>query len=402
MNKKLLLGCFGVCSVVSLLVACGSGTIDPFVQGDDVAAVILPSALDADKSMTACLANAACAAQMEAAVNPPSSAVVPSSSSIIPLSSSSPINPNSSSSLIALSSGGVPVSSSSLIVVSSSSITPEGGIAGTCAPTPAVAELGSVVTWTFTKAASVPVTEIMAATFDWVFEGGSLGEFRGAGATAISKTVTYSASGSHVTTLSINETAPTVCAPVQVNGAKITGCACTVDKASPDVAAGGVATWTVAGCASTANIIGYTWNGGALGDAITASHTFVAKDETFTPTLTVSNDDNTVQTVVCPAAKAIDASLPDYELKAPNEEILLPAGTNTSIAMGASTSPGGCQFYCKQSNGTPFSGTINGKDYACTSGCYHFDMNAYVTTASCSGSLSFSTTAEVTCGANWW
>ena len=191
------------------------------------------------------------------------------------------------------------------------------------------------------------------------------------------------------------------CAPVQVNGAPITGCECTVDNPSPDVAAGGVATWTVAGCLTTANISGYAWAGSPAVPTTTFAHTFTAKGEVFTPTLSVYNDDNTVQPVTCPAATAIDATLPDYEIVKPNDEITVPAGSEITIAMGG-TNPAGCQFYCKQSSGTAFSGKIGGQDYSCTSGCYHVDMKEYVSTSSCSGSLSFSTTAEVTCGANWW
>ena len=104
------------------------------------------------------------------------------------------------------------------------------------------------------------------------------------------------------------------CSPVQINGAPITGCQCAVDNASPDVAAGGVATWSVTGCSTTANISGYSWAGTPAAPTTTFAHTFAAKGETFTPTLSVYNDDNTVQPVVCPEAKAVDATQPDYLL----------------------------------------------------------------------------------------
>ena len=397
MNSKLLLGCFGFCSVMSFFVACGSGSIDPYSVDDQVASISV--ALDKDKSISACLADPVCKADYEAAENPPSSAQIPSSSSSIPV-----VPGLSSGGLVQISSGGVippfPTSSSSLVVIVSSQSS--GGISGTCTPEPAIAELGQQVTWTFNKADNVLVIDIMAATFDWAFQGGSEPTFSGKGASALNKTVSYNTSGSHTTTLSINGDTPMTCAPVQVNGAPITGCQCVVDKASPDVAAGGVATWTVSGCTSTANITGYTWNGGTLDPSTTTyTHKFSEKDEMFAPTLSVSNDDNTVQVVACPAATAIDATKPDYEIVKPNDEITVPAGSEITIAMGG-TNPAGCQFYCKQSSGTAFSGKIGGQDYSCTSGCYHVDMNKYVSTSSCSGSLSFSTTAEVTCGANWW
>ena len=317
MNKKLFFGVLLLASIATVLIACGKGTVDPFGSDDDIAALY---SLDAQKSLDACEADLECSALLNQATTPSSSStyIPPSSSSEDPFlpSSSSSIVPLSSSSLIVIvsSSSVIAPSSSSIIVVSSSSIVPEGGIEGTCAPTPATADLGQTVTWTFTKGASVPVQQIISADFDWVFEGGSLGEFSGKGVSGISKSLTYSVSGPHTTSLSINGSAPIACTPVQVNGAKITGCACTVDEPSPDVIKDAVSTWTVAGCASTANITGYTWNTGTIGEELTFSHLFTAKDEVFTPTLRVSNDDNTVKTVTCPSAKAVDSSLPDYVL----------------------------------------------------------------------------------------
>lgn len=370
MKKKLFFGVISLASIAAVFIACGQGTVDPFGPQDDIAVIALSTTLNPSTSLEACEADLECSALLNQVTVPLSSSAYippPSSSSedpFIPVSSSS-VAPLSSSSLIIIapsSSSIVPPSSSSIVEGISSSVVPGGALAGTCAPTPAIADLGQTVTWTFSKAASVPVQEIIKATFDWVFEGGSLGEFSGVGAAAISKSLTYSVSGPHTTTLSTNEAAPITCTPVQINGAKITGCACTVDKASPDVAAGGISTWTVAGCLSTANITGYTWNAGTLGEELTFSHTFAAKDETFKPTLTVSNDDNTVQTVVCPAAKAIDASLPDYELTAQNTKILLPAGPSTLVmnlpANWHGTTTGTCTFSCN--GGQNITGTIDG------------------------------------------
>lgn len=133
------------------------------------------------------------------------------------------------------------------------------------------------------------------------------------------------------------------CSPVQINGAPITGCQCVVDNASPDVAKGGVANWTVGGCVTSANITGYSWNGLPAVPTPTFSHTFLAKDETMAPTLSVYNDDNTVQSVVCPEAKAIDATQPDYlltfaedkvdpvSIDVPNGACITVSGTWTNI-----------------------------------------------------------------------
>jgi hypothetical protein len=312
MKYKLVLGCLGVFFIMSVIVACGEGAIDPF-STDDTVAQLSTASLDVGKSINACLADPVCREKYESTETPPSSAQIPLSSSS---SSSIPVVPGLSSSLIVLSSGGVippfPTSSSSLVVIVSSQSS--GGISGTCAPDPAIAELGGQVTWIFTKAATLDPKDIIAATFDWTFAAGSEPTFSGQGASALKKTVSYNTSGSHTTTLSINGDTPMTCAPVQVNGAPITGCECTVDNPSPDVAAGGVATWSVTGCLTTANISGYAWAGSPAVPTTTFAHTFTAKGEVFTPTLSVYNDDNTVQPVVCHEAKAVDKNNLDYVL----------------------------------------------------------------------------------------
>jgi len=410
MNSKLLLGCFGFCSVMSFFVACGSGSIDPYSVDDQVASISV--ALDKDKSISACLADPVCKADYEAAENPPSSAQIPSSSSSIPV-----VPGLSSGGLVQISSGGVippfPTSSSSLVVIVSSQSS--GGISGTCTPKPAIAELGQQVIWTFTKAATVDPNDIMAATFDWAFQGGSEPTFSGQGASALNKTVSYNTSGSHTTTLSINGDTPMTCAPVQVNGAPITGCQCVVDKASPDVAAGGVATWSVTGCSTTANISGYSWAGTPAAPTTTFAHPFAAKGETFTPTLSVYNDDNTVQPVTCPAATAIDATLPDYEIKASGNTagVTFEGNVDATIVMNLpetwhNGTVGTCTFACqvnKDSGGSgsgAISGTVDkvaiaGSDYVTASIPITSTINGYALKLV----VDVGTNAGVSCYVNW-
>src|SRR5574344_787562 len=177
MNSKLLLGSLGVCSMMSIFIACGSGTIDPYSVDDQVASISVT--LDKDKSISACLADPVCKADYEAAENPPSSAVIPASSS-----SSIPVVPGlSSGGLVQISSGGsvppIQISSSSgpVVVVQTS-----GDVTGSCAPTPAVAELGQQVTWTFTKGPSESVANGTNASYWWVFQGGSEPVLNGQGA----------------------------------------------------------------------------------------------------------------------------------------------------------------------------------------------------------------------------
>ena len=396
MNSKLLLGCFGFCSVMSFFVACGSGSIDPYSVDDQVASISV--ALDKDKSISACLADPVCKADYEAAENPPSSAQIPSSSSSIPV-----VPGLSSGGLVQISSGGVippfPTSSSSLVVIVSSQSS--GGISGTCTPEPAIAELGQSVTWSFNKDPSISVTQIMAATFDWAFQGGSEPTFSGQGASALKKTVSYNTSGSHTTTLSINGDTPMTCSPVQINGAPITGCQCAVDNASPDVAAGGVATWSVTGCMTTANISGYAWAGTPAAPTTTFAHTFAAKGETFTPTLSVYNDDNTVQPVTCPAATAIDATLPDYKLEDQNTAIILPAGMSTVVMnlpqTWHNTTEGTCSFSCSCSSGA-CTATVDG---VALTGSYHMTGSIPITSTINGYGLPVELGQEMSCQVGW-
>lgn len=399
MNSKLLLGCFGFCSVMSFFVACGSGSIDPYSADDLVASISVVSSLNSEESTSACLADPVCKADYEAAENPPSSAVIPASSS-----SSIPVVPGlSSGGLVQISSGGVippfPTSSSSLVVIVSSQSS--GGISGTCTPSPAIAELGQQVTWTFNKADNVLVIDIMAATFDWAFQGGSEPTFSGKGASALNKTVSYNTSGSHTTTLSINGDTPMTCAPVQVNGAPITGCVCNVDNVSPDVAKGGVATWAVTGCLTTANISGYSWAGTPAAPTTTFAHTFAAKGETFTPTLSVYNDDNTVQPVTCPAATAIDANIPDYKLEDQNTAIILPAGVST-VVMNLpqdwhNTTIGTCSFSCSCATGS-CTATVDGVPLT---GAYHMTGSIPITSTINGYGLPVELGQEMSCQVGW-
>jgi hypothetical protein len=418
MNKKLFFGIISIAFIAGIFVACGEGAIEAYNTDDNVADLTFGNSLDIKKSETACQANPECLEKLNQ-VQPTSSAEPPppsSSEEPVLISSSSVMFPTSSSSLITITSSTtiiLPPSSSTIVIVSSSSvITPEGGLAGTCAPDPAIAELGTSVTWSFKKDPSVTPQQVIAATFDWAFEGGSIESFSGQSASGISKSLTYAKSGKHTTTLSINESAPINCAPVQVNGAKITGCKCEVDNSSPDVAAGGIANWSVTGCTSTATITGYTWNGGELGAVETSSHVFTEKDETFAPTLSVSNDDNTVQAVACPAATAIDATLPDYEMTASGTTagLTFEGNVDATIVMNLpetwhNETTGTCTFACQvnRSGGSgAISGTVDkvaitGSDYVTAKIPITSTINGYALKLV----VDVGTNAGVTCFVNW-
>lgn len=56
MKYKLVLGCLGVFFIMSVIVACGEGAIDPF-STDDTVAQLSTASLDVGKSINACLAD---------------------------------------------------------------------------------------------------------------------------------------------------------------------------------------------------------------------------------------------------------------------------------------------------------------------------------------------------------
>lgn len=268
----------------------------------------------------------------------------------------------SSSSVKASSSSGKSESSSSTGTASSSSEVPP---FGTCSATQSVAELGANVVWTFTwnTGSGLSVQDITSATYDWTLEGGTP-----ATATKTSATTTYSTSGQKTASISVTTRGITQkidCTPVNVNGAPITGCMCVGTNLTPDVSQGEQASWTLSGCKTIANIIGYTWTG-ATADAtgVVATAPVSAKGDRVTGvSVKVANDDNSIVTVTCEDAVAIDASSPSYELRSQDDEVALPAGTSTVVMNLPEdwhvTTEGNCLFACAF-GAEPGSGTVAG------------------------------------------
>ena len=203
----------------------------------------------------------------------------------------------------------IPGSSSSIEIVSDDTF-------GTCAPAKATISKGESVKWTFkanSNFAGFDPVEVAKAVYAWTTTGGV---DDGTQKSTSSGNITYAASGQFNASVVVTYKGanyPVTCSPLQVNGFPIT-CTCTV--AGGDITDDqGVATWTAA-CQSQANITGYTWDGTDLGEAATTyQHVFEKKGDTYTPKLSVANDDNTVQEVVCPTLVATDASAPDYLLE---------------------------------------------------------------------------------------
>ncbi|MBR6855301.1 MAG: hypothetical protein IKN03_07895 [Fibrobacter sp.] len=333
MNKKILVGTAAL-GIAASFWACGSGEIIKPDNDDNTMALEVPEnpTLGITKDvMNAtncpnCFVGAPSSSSTKQQPKPQSSATIPGpTSTYVP-----PVQQSSSSEFqINLSSSApysyTPRSSSDpgpgpgpIVVSSSSETVIEASQAGTCAPDPtkATIDVGGSTTWKYTRGSGVAAASLLTAVFAWEFEGGTPPTANATGAGGMSQNVSYTTSGQHGAKLTLTIGAshyPITCSPVQVNGAKITGCKCTALNKMPDIAEGEVGTWTVTGCASTGHqIIGYEWPAGFTGDGAAATYAFTAKKQSQAPIVKVANDDNTVQNVQCDEVTAVDANDPDY------------------------------------------------------------------------------------------
>lgn len=366
--KKRYLGIALAALVGGAFVACGSGDVSKPTSEDEGNTVIFDSSYYAGRINVAdslCKEDPVCSAKLNgkssvAEVSSSSTGIVEPGSSLAAASSSSAAPfPGSSSTLINFSSASVP-SSSATVGVSSSAIVDDGTLNGTCEPKPATIEKGATTTWTFvtlTPAGMAGMTAQQQALFTWTMTGSSegtlsaLGKDKGNIASA-----TYTASGDFTTSLELDNGNKIQCSPLHVNGAKITGCECSANASTVDVASGSAtAKWTITGCTTDATITGYTWTG-ATGSEASATATLTKKGESIAPTVTVKNDDNTEVSVTCPAVKATDSSAPDYEITEKSALLSIPSGGCAKIQVaGTITVQHGWQ-----SDNCSVSMTING------------------------------------------
>ena len=329
MNKKLMFGIGALCVVGSIFVACGSGDVSAPSEQDEInaqmAATVYKDDSTSGTSMNACLKDAACAASLQSPVSSAvtSSATVPSSSSMPIVSSSSavviPVSSSSGTSSVVVSSSSVfipPTSSSSVSSASSTELT------GTCKPKTTPISKGQSVQWVWTTSTPTGLSGIArqgSSTFTWTMTGATDATATGLGLITTPAT-TYAASGSYTASVTVGDFTAE-CSALQVNGAAITG-TCTPDVTTADAHTSEVITWTVVATSTGANITGYTWTG-ATGTSATA--TVTASDATVgttvAPTVSVTNDDNTVQKIPCDGVKVIDSSAPEYELTISGDQI---------------------------------------------------------------------------------
>jgi len=387
MNKKIYAGIMSF-GIAASFWACGSGEIVKFDDTTDGIIEVWPSddpnafvtmGVNREVLDTACPQCFVGGLPSSSSIfQPPvgqssSSIFVPVISSPVLSSSSVPeINLNSSSSF-----KWVPPSSSSGVVIirSSSSAAPILTGGGTCAPAKPIVEQDEAVIWKYTVGGNVKTTDMLSAQLVWSTPGATPESLDGKGAKFMSDTVKYATSGQHTATLKLSTTKGSFnldCDPVQVNGAKITGCKCATEAKSVDFNTTPGVDWSVSGCSTGAGLeMSYEWDG-AVG-AATFTKTFTAATDAYAPKLYVKNNDNTMVEVTCPSVKITDG--PEFEITTTQGAgaIKLPKGTSSVVlSVDAYNNTVFCNVARADSPSGALNGTVNktaikGSDYIAVS-----------------------------------
>ena len=387
MNKKIYAGIMSF-GIAASFWACGSGEIVKFDDTTDGIIEVWPSddpnafvtmGVNREVLDTACPQCFVGGLPSSSSIfQPPvgqssSSVFVPVISSPVLSSSSVPeINLNSSSSF-----KWVPPSSSSGVVIirSSSSAAPILTGGGTCAPVKPIVEQDEAVIWKYTVGGNVKTTDMLSAQLVWSTPGATPESLDGKGAKFMSDTVKYATSGQHTATLKLSTTKGSFnldCDPVQVNGAKITGCKCATEAKSVDFNTTPGVDWSVSGCSTGAGLeMSYEWDG-AVG-AATFTKTFTAATDAYAPKLYVKNNDNTMVEVTCPSVKITDG--PEFEITTTQGAgaIKLPKGTSSVVlSVDAYNNTVFCNVARTDSPSGALNGTVNktaikGSDYIAVS-----------------------------------
>ena len=240
---------------------------------------------------------------------------------------------SSSKKVVSSSSSAGKVSSSSKKVESSSSAAPILTGGGTCAPTKSVVEQGETVVWKYTVGGNVKAADLLEADFKWSTPGGTPESFESKGTLSVSDAVVYETSGQHTAKLVLSTSKETYnidCDPVQVKGARITGCKCSTEAGSVDFTATPDVTWSVSGCSTGTGLeLSYEWDGDA--GAASYTRTFTTAIKAYAPKLIVKNSDNTMIEVECPSVKITEG--PEFEIRTTQRagEVKLPKGTSRVV-----------------------------------------------------------------------
>ena len=186
------------------------------------------------------------------------------------------------------------------------------------------------MTWKYSRSSGVSVTQLIDAKFYWMFEGDTIARDTVSGANGVLYKNQYKKSGDFGATLvlEINGGSYSIpCSPVHVNGAAITGCKCSTEATSVDFTATPSVEWSVSGCSTGEGMkLAYEWDG--TPGTTTFAKTFTAASDGYAPKLKVSNSDNSVVDVACPAVKVTDG--PEFEITMAEitGAIKLPKGTS--------------------------------------------------------------------------
>ncbi|MCQ2122271.1 MAG: PKD domain-containing protein [Fibrobacter sp.] len=201
------------------------------------------------------------------------------------------------------SSSGPQITPASSSAVSSSSAAPATGpVQGICNLSQKTIEKGGSAKWSFQRMSGAKDVQ----TYKWTFSDGTT-------KTVASPEITYSKAGEFSAKVLINaglESQNEIdCSnafggtktTLKVNGTPITGCKCSSDAEALFFASGkpATATWTASGCTG-GNTFTYTWGGDATGSGTSATGSF-EKSGSFTPTLSVSNEEGMTMSATCPS-----------------------------------------------------------------------------------------------------
>ena len=354
MKRKIFAG-LSAFALVAGFWACGDGSVEAlndddltvkgFLEDSDVDTTAKSGFFkpeDVETAKADCLLNERCKAAMDKAAG---DSVVPTSEAAIPTaySSSSPANPGSSSAkgpIVNYSSASVtPVAGSSSSATSSGQTTvsssSETAIADWTNPdasckvkTSSAIQKGGTGEWTIDmvgacpdyltdKAGNKACKEAFASADCEMTLTGSNEKSTTVKCNQSTVSATYAGIGSFGAKIKIGDKVHDCSGKVEVQGTPVTGCECTVDKATPDVKDGPVTvTWKVSECkagTAAADIGTYAWTG-ATGTTATATATVSTKGDTKTASVKVTSTENASMNVPCPQVKAINSDLPDYVL----------------------------------------------------------------------------------------
>jgi len=345
-----------------------------------------------------------------------SNSVVKSSSSSAKKVSSSSAKASSSSNKTSKSSSSVKKSSSSVAKSSSSKKSSSSNSAssqtdpitdfGTCGPARATVTKGDTISWVLRPK---DPTLLFKASVAWSMPGGLPSTGSAKNVNGRTQMTQYASTGDFGATVQVvvdDASYNITCDPLHVNGYPITGCECTTEAPSVDLLENPAVTWTVSGCktGTGTHIVSYEWDGHP-GDA-TYAKIFDAATSRYIPTLRVTNDDNTVLDVTCPAVKVTEG--PEYELKSAQEGVVF---TNVGHYTVVGNLPSGwhnndltCSISCKSDSYEPFELTFDGIE---VSGYNYVSITKMQVAHTVNGyKIPVEVTAlksgnSITCGVNW-